>query len=327
MLNGVFNALYQFQVSFSFLLLSAIGLAVIFGMMGVINLAHGEFMMLGAYITTIAATQGVPLVLAIVIAALGVAAFGAIVEILVVRRLYGRLLDSVAATWAVGLILSQGMLILTGPSMQGVSSPFGSFTVGQTSYSWYRVLLGVISLVLLALLYLLFMNTKFGLRARATIQDPAIARALGVDTPRMYTMTFALGSALAGLAGGLFALTATIVPFFGTNYIVEAFVTVIVGGANALVGTPLAAALLGAINAVLGTQYGLYIGRVGLLLTTILIIRVLPDGISGLVERLPDADKWDESGEMSRGRRLVESGEHRLCPLLPLFPDLPADDR
>jgi urea ABC transporter permease protein UrtB len=284
-LNGVFNALYQFQVSFSFLLLSAIGLAVIFGMMGVINLAHGDFMMLGAYITTIAATQGVPLVLAIVIAALGVAIFGVIVEILVVRRLYGRLLDSVAATWAVGLILSQGMLILTGPSMQGVSSPFGSFTVGQTSYSWYRVVLGVISLVLLALLYLLFMNTKFGLRARATIQDPAIARALGVDTPRMYTMTFALGSALAGLAGGLFALTATIVPFFGTNYIVEAFVTVIVGGANALVGTPLAAALLGAINAALGTEYGLYIGRVGLLLTTILIIRVLPDGISGLVER------------------------------------------
>jgi urea ABC transporter permease protein UrtB len=284
-LNGVFNALYQFQVSFSFLLLSAIGLAVIFGMMGVINLAHGDFMMLGAYITTIAATQGVPRVLAIMIAALGVAAFGAIVEILVVRRLYGRLLDSVAATWAVGLILSQGMLILTGPSMQGVSSPFGSFTVGQTSYSWYRVVLGVIALVLLALLYLLFMNTKFGLRARATIQDPAIARALGVDTPRMYTMTFALGSALAGLAGGLFALTATIVPFFGTNYIVEAFVTVIVGGANALVGTPLAAALLGAINAALGTEYGLYIGRVGLLLTTILIIRVLPDGISGLVER------------------------------------------
>jgi urea ABC transporter permease protein UrtB len=284
-LNGVFNALYQFQVSFSFLLLSAIGLAVIFGMMGVINLAHGEFMMLGAYITTIAATQGVPLVLAIAVAALGVAAFGAIVEILVVRRLYGRLLDSVAATWAVGLILSQGMLILTGPSMQGVSSPFGSFTVGQTSYSWYRVVLGVISLVLLALLYLLFMNTRFGLRARATIQDPAIARALGVDTPRMYTMTFALGSGLAGLAGGLFALTATIVPFFGTNYIVEAFVTVIVGGANALVGTPLASALLGAINAVLGTNYGLYIGRVGLLLTTILIIRVLPDGISGLIER------------------------------------------
>jgi urea ABC transporter permease protein UrtB len=284
-IDGVFNALYQFQVSFSFLLLSAIGLAVIFGMMGVINLAHGEFIMLGAYITTITATNGVPLVVAIFIAALGVGAVGAIVEILVVRRLYGRLLDSVAATWAVGLILSQGMLILTGPSMQGVSSPFGSFSVGQTSYSTYRVVLGIIAVVLLAVLYFVFMKTKYGLRARATIQNPSIAQALGVNTARMYTLTFALGSALAGLAGGLFALTATIVPYFGTNYIVEAFVTVIVGGANALVGAPIAAVLLGAVNAALGTEFGLYIGRVGLLLTTIIIIRVLPDGISGLLER------------------------------------------
>jgi branched-chain amino acid transport system permease protein len=284
-LDGVFNALYQFEVSFSFLFLSAIGLAVIFGMMGVINLAHGEFMMLGAYFTTIAATQGLPLVIAVPLAAVGVAIFGAIMEILVVRRLYGRLLDSVAATWAVGLILSQGTLILTGPSMQGVSSPFGSFTVGQTSYSWYRLFLGLVSLVLIVLLYLIFMKTKYGLRARATIQNASIARALGVDTARMYTVTFALGSALAGLAGGLFAPTATIVPFFGTNYIVEAFVTVIVGGANALIGTPLAAGLLGGIAATLSTEYGLYIARVGLLLFTIVIIRVLPLGVSGLIDR------------------------------------------
>jgi branched-chain amino acid transport system permease protein len=294
--DGVVNALYQFQVSFAFLLLSAIGLAVIFGMMGVINLAHGEFMMLGAYITTIVATHGVPLAIAILVAALGVAVFGAVVEVLVVRRLYGRLLDTVAATWAVGLILSQGMLILTGPSMQGVSSPFGSFSVGATSYSWYRVVLGVVSVLLLAALYLLFMKTQFGLRARATIQNPAIARALGVNTAGMYTLTFALGSGLAGLAGGLFAPTTTIVPFFGTNYIVEAFVTVIVGGSNALVGTPIAAALLGAINAFLGTNFGLYIGRVGMLVTTIIIIRVLPFGVSGLLER------WQMRSAMRSGR-------------------------
>ena len=285
MLNGVFNAFYQFEVSFSFLFLSAIGLAVIFGMMGVINLAHGEFMMLGAYITTIVATHGVPLIVAVPLAALGVALFGAVVEILVVRRLYGRLLDSVAATWAVGLIMSQGILILTGPSMQGVSSPFGSFAIGQTSYAWYRVFLGVVSLALIVFLYLLFMKTRYGLRARATIQNAPIARALGVDTARMYTVTFALGSALAGLAGGLFAPTATIVPFFGTNYIVEAFVTVIVGGANALIGTPIAAALLGGIAATLGTEYGLYIARVGLLLATIIVIRVLPQGVTGLIDR------------------------------------------
>jgi branched-chain amino acid transport system permease protein len=254
-------------------------------------------MMLGAYITTIFATRGMPLAVAMLIAALGVALFGAIVEIVVVRRLYGRLLDSVAATWAVGLILSQGMLILTGPSIQGVSSPFGSFTVGAYNYSWYRLVLGIVSVILLVLLYLLFMKTDYGLRARATIQNPSIAQALGVNTRWMYTLTFALGSGLAGLAGGLFAPTTTIVPYFGTNYIVEAFVTVIVGGANALVGTPIAAAFLGAINAFLGTNYGLYIGRVGLLLTTIIIIRVLPEGMSGLI------DRWRaRSGAMRSGR-------------------------
>lgn len=284
-LDGVFNAFYQYQDSFAFLVLSAIGLAVIFGMMGVINLAHGELMMLGAYITVGAARSGVPLPLAMLLAGAGVGLIGAIMEVLIVRRLYGRLLDSVAATWAVGLILSQGMLILTGPSIQGVASPLGSFKVGNTSYSWYRLVLGSAALALLVALYLLFMRTRFGLRARATIQNPEIARALGVDTSRMYTVTFALGSALAGLAGGLYAPTATVVPFFGTNFMVEAFVTVIVGGANVLVGSPLAAALLGAINAFLAQTWGLYIARVGLLVTTIIVIRVLPRGMSGLVDR------------------------------------------
>ncbi len=285
MLDGVFNAFYQYQVSFAFLVLSAIGLAVIFGMMGVINLAHGELMMLGAYITVGAARSGVPLPLAMLLAGVGVGLIGAIMEVLIVRRLYGRLLDSVAATWAVGLILSQGMLILTGPSIQGVTSPLGSFKVGNTSYSWYRLVLGFTAVALLAALYLLFMRTRFGLRARATIQNPDIARALGVDTARMYTVTFALGSALAGLAGGLYAPTATVVPFFGTNFMVEAFVTVIVGGANVLVGSPLAAALLGAINAFLAQTWGLYIARVGLLVATIVVIRVLPLGMSGLMDR------------------------------------------
>ena len=118
------------------------------------------------------------------------------------RRLYGRLLDSVAATWAVGLILSQGMLILTGPSMQGISSPFGSFSVGADELFLVpgrarRRRGGAAGRCSTSL----FMKTKYGLRARATIQNPSIARALGVDTARMYTLTFALGSALAGLAG------------------------------------------------------------------------------------------------------------------------------
>ncbi len=280
-----FNTFYQFQDSFAFLVLAAVGLTVIFGMMGVINLAHGELMMVGAYLTTWAASNGTPLALAVLLAAVGVGCIGAVMEVLIVRRLYGRLPDTLAATWAVGLILSQGMLILTGPSIQGVSSPLGSLQMGERSYSWYRLVLGAVAVVLLLLLYLLFMRTRFGVRARATIEKPDIARAMGVDTGRVYTATFALGCALAGLAGGLYAPTLVIVPFFGTNFVVEAFVTVIVSGGNVLVGTPVAGVLLGVVNAVLAQNWGTYIARVGLLVTTIIVIRLLPSGVSGLIDR------------------------------------------
>jgi branched-subunit amino acid ABC-type transport system permease component len=122
-------------------------------------------------------------------------------------------------------------------------------------------------------------------RARATIQNPEIAASMGIDTRRMYTLTFGLGAALAGLTGGLYAPTTTVVPTFGNGFIVEAFVTVIVGGANVLVGTPLAGAILGAVNSVLAGSFGTFIARVGLLIATILVIRLLPRGISGLVAR------------------------------------------
>lgn len=280
-----FHSFYQFQDSFAFLVLAALGLAIIFGMMGVINLAHGEFMMLGAYITVWSARNGLPLPLAMLLAALCVGAFGAVVEMLIVRRLYGRLLDTVAATWALGLILTQGMLIIAGPSFAGVSSPFGSFRVGGTSYSTYRLVLGGIAALLLILLYLLFMKTRFGLRSRATIQNPEIAQAMGVNTARMYTLTFAIGSAFAGLAGGLYAPTMTIVPQYGTTFIVEAFVTVIVGGSNVLIGATLSGAFLGIVNSWLAQTWGTYIARVGLLVATVVIIRVMPTGISGLIER------------------------------------------
>lgn len=286
MISALFEVSYHFQDSFAFLVLAAIGLAVIFGMMGVINLAHGEFIMLGAYITVYSARNGVPLFLAMLIAATSVGVIGALVEVLVVRRLYGRLLDTVAATWAIGLMLNQGMLILAGPSSPGVSTPFGSFTLAGSSYSYYRVTLFLAALGVLIGLYFLFMKTKFGLDSRATIQNPEVARSLGIDTQRIYTLTFALGSALAGLTGGLYAPTTAIVPQFGASFIVESFVTVIVGGANVLVGMPIAGALLGAINSFLGQTWGTYIARVGLLVATMIVIRLVPTGISGLIDRL-----------------------------------------
>ncbi len=280
-----FSALYQFGDAFAFLVLAACGLAVIFGMMGVINLAHGEFIMCGAYVTVSAARAGLPLPLAIVAGALASAVVGAFVERLVIRHLYERPLDTIVATWGISLIATQGTLILLGSTMAGVGTPFGSFQVGEYSYSLYRVVLFVMALAVLGGLYALFNWTGFGIRARATIQVPHMAAALGVDTRLVYSLTFALGAGLAGLTGGLYAPTMTLVPTMGTTFIMEAFVTVVVGGADVFLGTAPAAAVLAVVKATLTSWQGQLFGQIGLLAAVIIVIRVLPKGISGFLMR------------------------------------------
>lgn len=193
-----FAALYQFADAFAFLVLSACGLAVIFGMMGVINLAHGEFIMCGAYVTATAVHAGLPLPLAILAGALVSAVVGMLVEFVVVRHLYERPLDTIVATWGLSLIATQGTLIVIGSTMAGVGTPFGSFQVGAYSYSIYRIVLFLAALGVLGSLYSLFNWTSFGVKARATIQVPHMADALGVDTRWIYSLTFACGAGLAG---------------------------------------------------------------------------------------------------------------------------------
>jgi urea ABC transporter permease protein UrtB len=280
-----FNIFYQFFDSFSFLVLSAIGLAIIFGMMGIVNLAHGEFIMLGAYTSTFLVILHVPLVLAILITTIIMGIFGFVIEKLIIRHLYRRPMDSVVATWGLSMILGQGMLILMGPSFQGASTPFGSFTIGDSTYSIYRVILMSSALALLVFMYWLFMFTKFGLRARATMQNHEIANSLGTNTNKMYTVTFMLGSAFAGLTGALYAPTASLTPNFGSAFLMESFVTVIVGGGNPLVGTLLSSGALGIVHSSLSTIFGTFIGRLGLLVLAIIFIRILPNGFSGLAEK------------------------------------------
>ncbi|MEH7388376.1 branched-chain amino acid ABC transporter permease [Bacillus sp. JJ1521] len=285
MLENLFNIFYQLMDSFSFLILAAIGLAVIFGMMGVINLAHGEFIMLGAYITTLSWLAGVPIPIAILLGSIGVGCFGFIIDRLIIRHLYGRPLDSVVATWGISLVMGQGMLIIMGPSLQGPSTPLGSFTIGDLNYSTYRIILAVIACFLLFLLYWVFTHTKFGLKSRATMQNEEIARSLGTNTKQIYTTTFVIGSMLAGLTGGLYAFTMSIGPTFGSGFLMESFVTVIVGGANPLIGTVMAGGTLGVVHSGLSFVFGTFIGRVGLLIAAILFIRLWPTGFSGLIEK------------------------------------------
>lgn len=281
--SAVFGFLYQIGDAAAFLVLASAGLAVVFGMMGVINMAHGEFIMFGAYGTAMAVRAGVPLPLAIAIGSLATGAIGIIIERLVICRLYGRPLDTIVATWGISLIFSQGTLILLGSSFPGAGTPLGSFTVGAYSYSWYRLVLMLAAIVVLAGLWLLVNRTQFGILARATIQMPQMAEALGVKTRVVYSLTFGLGAALAGLTGGLYAPTMTMVPTMGSTFILEAFVTVVVGGADVFLGTAPAAGALGITKAIFTSWQGQLTGQIALLVAVILVIRLLPKGLSGWI--------------------------------------------
>ncbi len=283
----LFNLFYQFGDALSFLLLAAIGLAVIFGMMKIINLAHGEFITIGAYGTVVSAKIfNLPLPVAMLIGILVTVIFGYLLERVLIRHLYGRPLDSVVATWGISLIVSQSFLVIFGPSFEGLQTPLSNFQVGEYSYSQYRLVLIFISILILLVLYTFFLKSNFGTLARATIENPTIAATLGVKVDNIYTVTFCIGSALAGLTGAIYAPTMTIVPSIGQAFIISAFVTVVTAGASPFVGLIPAASFLSLVQTSITFYYHATIGVLALLFSVILIIRFLPNGFSGLLSKL-----------------------------------------
>jgi urea ABC transporter permease protein UrtB len=281
----ILSYLYQTCDVFAFLVLAAAGLAIIFGMMGIINMAHGEFIAMGGYVTAYSYHAGAPLPVAMLVGAAVSGLFGIFLERLIVRRFYHRPIDSLVATWGISLVMTQGALLLLGSGAPGVGTPFGSVSVGGASFSVYRLLLALIAVVILAGLYLLFMKTRFGRHARATMQNAAMARALGVPVDGIYSVTFGLGAALAGLAGGLYAPTMTLSPMMGASFVIEAFVTVVAGGADVLIGTPPAAIALAFIKGTATAFYGQVYGVMGLLVAVCLVVRLMPDGFTGWMIR------------------------------------------
>lgn len=264
------------------LVLISLGLAVIFGMMRVINLAHGEFLMLGGYSAILAYNHGVPLWPAmLLVAPLVVGLIGLLVERVVIRPLYGRMIDTMLATWGLSLALIGLVTTLFGNTVSGISAPLGSVAVGAYRVSGYELFLIAAALVLVAAAWLILRYTDLGLIARGTMQNPEMAASLGVDPTRVYALTFAIGAAISGLAGALIAPLAGVVPTMGTAYIAKAFITVISGGAAILAGTLSAAGLLGAVNTVGSFLTTPVLGEVALLATALLLLRVFPRGITG----------------------------------------------
>lgn len=282
----VISYLYQIIDSFSFLILSSIGLAVIFGMMNIINMAHGEFIMLGAYIFTISALAGIPFIVSVLIAVLGVTVFGILIHKLIISKLHSRPMDSIVITYGMSLVMKQLIQIIFGSTMPSVSMPLGSVTACGNVLSVYRLVLVLISIVMLVAFYMFFNYTKFGLYSRATMQNAEVAKALGINTGFEYSITFAIGAGIAGLAGALYAPVMAVSPILGDSFIIQAFTTVVVGGGNPLIGTFLSGTVLGVISGIVSLEQGQFIGKIAMLVAAIICIRVLPGGFSGLVEKI-----------------------------------------
>ena len=278
-----FSLALQILYGIANLALISLGLAIVFGMMRVINLAHGEFLMLGGYTVVVATNNGVNLWLAmLVLAPLVVGVVGLIVERCLIQWLYGRMIDTLLATWGLSLLFIGIITSIFGASTSTViSPPLGAVTIGEYTSSGYELFLIFVVILLLILVYLTLKFTSLGLVARATMQNADMAACLGISTSRIYMVTFSLGAAVSGLAGGLLAPITGVLPNIGVIYIAKAFITVISGGSAILTGTTSASVLLGGVNGVMSYVTGPTFGEVALLLTAIILLRLMPTGITG----------------------------------------------
>lgn len=265
------------------LALAALGLAIIFGLMGVINLAHGAFVMIGAYVVWFTSAElSIGFWPGFVLAPFVVGLVGLLVEKLVVSRLYDRLLDTILATWGVSLVLIEIIKLVFGATSKSVSSPLpGNIDLLVTSYPLYRLFLMILSAAVLVIVFGLFHQTDFGVRLRAVIQDPEAASLMGIDQERMYQFSFAFGAGLAGLAGAAVAPITSVNPGMGVNYLVQSFFAVILGGTSALLGVIPGAVVVGGLPNVLTFYLSPVVAQTSIFVLVILAIGIRPSGIMG----------------------------------------------
>ncbi len=300
----------------SILILTALGLAITFGVMRVINMAHGEMLMLGAYAAVaIEDPQALPVLVrnvghllgqdwhlneglhlnlywSIPIAFLVAAVAGYLMEICLVRFLYGRPLDTLLATWGVSLVLQQSVKLLFGPDLKPLSLPAalqGSWEVGDLTFPVYRLFVIATCVVCLVLVYLWFFHTPYGLQVRAVTQNRPMAAALGISTRWVDSMTFALGTGLAGVAGCIIGHLYNVTSDMGTDYIVDAFMVVILGGVGQMSGTISGGTFIGTGNSVITKILGNEpMAKVLVLMVVIALIQFRPQGIFAPRERVYD---------------------------------------
>lgn len=274
------------------LLLTAIGLSIIFGLMGVINLAQGEFIMLGAYATYLVehlmrvyapSMFDAYIFVAIPVAFVACGLFGVLLEYFVIRFLYRRPLETLLATWAVSIaIIKLVQLVFGSQNVEFITPSFlngGAQVVGGFFVTYNRLFAIGFSLAVFLATYALIRTTRVGLLMRATTQNRDMAKCLGVPAQRIDRLAFAMGAGLAGLAGVVLTQIASVNPFMGAGFVIDAFMVVVLGGAGSLVGTAVSSLALGEINQVIEPFYGAVAAKVAVLLIIVLIIQKRPNGL------------------------------------------------
>lgn len=282
----------QFLSGFSIvaiLLMAALGLGIIFGVAGVINMAHGEFIMVGAYVAAVVDQLGGNTFVAIPAAFVIVGLLGLVIERGIIQWIYDRPLETLLATWGVGIVLQVVIKIIFGPELYYVGAPEildGGFrTIGLLPFPWYRLFLIALAIVMVAVTFYLLFKTDFGLKVRAVRRNRSMSGCLGIDTAKVDMAIFAFGSGLAGIAGAALAPIKTVSPAMGFPYAVDSFMVLILGGVGSLWGVVAGASIIGEGETVLSFVYNNVIGKILVFVMIVLAIRVWPRGLFGYHER------------------------------------------
>ena len=298
--DSVQNAWYGVSLG-SVLLLAAIGLAITFGVMGVINMAHGEMVMIGAYVTFVVqdwirtSAPGLfdySLAIAIPLAFIVAGLVGILIERCIIRFLYGRPLETLLATWGLSLILQQAVRNMFGPNNREVGNPSfmsGAFDLGGITVTYNRLWIICFALAVFVALLGLLRFTRFGLEMRAVTQNRTMAASMGIRTSRVDALTFGLGSGIAGIAGVALSQIDNVSPNLGQGYIIDSFMVVVFGGVGNLWGTFVGSFLLGIANKFLEPFAGAVLGKIAILVLIILFIQKRPRGMFALKGRAVEA--------------------------------------
>lgn len=266
----------------AFLALTSAGLAIVFGMMRVINLAHGEFVMLGGYTSIACYNSGINIYFAmLLVAPVVVGLVGLIVERSIIRFLYGRMIDTMLATWGLSLLLIGLVTLIFGNTAVSMPAPITGYQLGEYQMGGYNLFIILVAVALLIAMWAVLRFTRAGLIARGAMQGADVVSALGYNPRKIYMYTFSAGAALSGLAGGVLAPLTGLLPSSGGAYIAKAFITVITGGAAVISGTLSSAVVLGTVNQLVSFASHPVIGEIAMLVLAIILLRLMPTGITG----------------------------------------------